>query len=182
MLKDYYNSGDDGNFQINNTAWKAQTFLTTSAYDIASVKLKLWRSPTNAPGTVTVEIWGITSTKPDNTKIYATGTTNGDTLPTTSGAAEWREITFSTPYSLSDATLYSIVVYCSGTGSASLNWRSDAVSSYTDGKGAFSSNSGSTWTLYANADAMFETYSAPVYAEFSGSSDGISDMIGRAHV
>lgn len=166
-LQDYYITGDDtaSSFSGTGPRWLAQSFTTTSAYSIASVKLKLYRDPSLAPGTITVSIRATDGAFKPTGADLASGTTDGDTLPTSFEAAEWREITFSSPYSLNSSTLYAIVVRCSGTGSYPGKWNIDTgASGYPNGSHLVSVNGGSTWTIVA-FDAMFETYGASVYSE-----------------
>ena len=175
---DYYNTGDDASAQASNTRWIAQTFTASITYSINSVKLKLWRDVTLAPGIVTASIRATTSGLPSGTDLCS-GTTDGDTLPTTAGTAEWREITFGSPANLTSGTVYSIVLRCAGSGSYPLNWRSDNSSpTYSGGSYCYSSDSGSSWTALTSADMMFETYSAVTYVDISGIIAGTSDLSG----
>jgi hypothetical protein len=161
-LQDYYNTGDTGNTGVSSSYWLCQTFTPSANYNIGSVKLFLFKSGT--PGTVTCYIQNTTSNKP-NGSILATGTTNGDTLPTGS-PYKWREITFSSPTSLSSGTKYAIVLKCSAASQACL-WRYDGTSpTYSGGSYGSSNNSGVSWTMSTIVDLLFETYDVTqIYAE-----------------
>ena len=101
-LKDYYNTGDDGTpTLIGGVYWESQTFTASSTYDIGSVKLKLYRIGT--PGTLTVSIRATDGNGQPTGADLASGTTDGNTL-TTNTSGEWREITFSSSYALTNET------------------------------------------------------------------------------
>ena len=158
-LKDYYNINDNsGNNAYGVSRFAGQTFTASSSYDITSVKLKLHRS--GLPGTLTVEIQTTSGGLPTNTAV-ASGTTDGDTLPTaTSG--EWREITFAAPYSLVSSVKYAIVLKAlSGTIVKSVYWRHHSTSpAYSGGAYVITTNGGSSWSEDTGIDRMFETYDA----------------------
>jgi hypothetical protein len=156
---EYYNTGDDNSSSFYDVAWQSQTFTTTSAHKITSVKLKLYRVGT--PGTITVSIKAVdVNFKPTGDDLCS-GTTNGDTLTTDSGG-EWIEITLGDGYILTTGTQYAIVVRAlSGDVYNKVVWRMDAESptppTYEGGGGLQSTNSGSTWGI-APIDMMFETW------------------------
>lgn len=169
-IRDYHNTGDDSNLAIDDTRWLAQSFTAASTYVIKSVKLKLWRDPSIAPGTITVSlrIAGNGDYKPYYGDIVS-GTTNGDTLPTTEGAAEWREITFTSDYLVKTGDKLAIVVGCS-VASDPLKLREG--STYAGGLMSFSDDSGSTWTADSAKDLMFEIYGDDGYILKQNNYDG----------
>lgn len=178
-LYDYYNTGDDSYTTALGIYWKSQSFTASATYSISSVKLKLFRQ--NSPGTVTVSIRGTDGAgKPTGADIDGvTGTTYGNTL-TTDTAGEWREITFSSPILLTSGEQYAIVVRAlAGDLTNRAGWRMDTtLPSYAGENGASSSNSGSTWTLYADYDMMFETWGDSTEKELVGSLAGASGLSG----
>jgi len=154
---EYYNTGDDGDFQFYGASWAAQTFVPSKKHTILSVKLKLYR--VNSPNTVTV---GIRFTDGDGKPTgddLCSGTTDGNTL-TTDSAGEWREITLDTGYNLNVNIKYGIVVRVPNATSGNyLRWREDCTGTgYINGYGLLSGNSGSTWTAYTDIDCMFEEW------------------------
>jgi hypothetical protein len=165
-LKDSYNTGDTSQAVLSVTnVWYAQLFLTTSAYTISSVKLKLFRD-VGVTGTLTASIRATSGSNPTGGDLTS-GTLDISTLGTSAPGA-WHEITL-TPYALSDATTYAIVLRDDTSGAT--YWRANFANGYASGLLRLSSNSGSSWGSYAsdNADAMFETYEADAtYAELSG--------------
>lgn len=153
-LKDYYNTDDNGEQIMYGVLWEAQTFTASANYNIGSVKLKLWRFTT--PGTITISIRATDgSGQPTGTDLVS-GTTNGNTL-TSSSPGEWREITFSVPYSLTSGDKYAIVVRAT---SSAIYWRNSMVAGYANGNREESGDSGLSWTARTIQDFMFETYAA----------------------
>jgi len=158
---DYYNTGDTGSNGFDDERWGANTFTVSEAFVIESVKLKLLRSATQAPGTITVSIRATSAGVPTGADLIS-GTTDGDSLTTDAGG-EWREITFSAQRSLSAGTQYAIVVRCSAPevgGDYPLKWRVDgAAPAYSDGNYCWSTDSGANWSLLgSDADHMFECW------------------------
>lgn len=156
-LQDYYNTGHTTHVTIQTVIWSSQEFLAGSSYVLTSVKLLLFKLGT--PGTITVSIRDTdVNGRPTGGDIDgATGTTDGDTLPTGS-PYEWREITLSSGISITSGTKYAIVVRAA---SGNIYWRQDGSSPYyADGRSGQSTNSGSTWNDFIQS-YMFETHSSP---------------------
>ena len=154
-----YTTNDDDEKAIKGVGWGAQTFTTSSAHTITSVKLLLRR--VGSPGTVTVSIRGVSIAEKPTLPDLVSGSTDGNTL-TTDGAGEWREITFGAGVALDTSTKYAIVVRAiSGDGSNNLRWRDDNSSpTYTDGWWLTNNNSGAdlNWTNVLGTDMMFEMW------------------------
>ena len=167
-LEDYYNTGDNSVVWQYGAYWDSQTFQTGSAYAISRVKIKCFR--TGSPGTVTVGLRATTAGKPSGVDLTS-GTFDGNSI-TSSSPGEWVAVDF-TPYELSITTTYAIVVRApSGSASHRLNWRRDSGAGYAGGSRVYSLNSGSSWSIDAANDFMFETY--------SGSAADYKDMSGTA--
>ncbi|KKN74740.1 hypothetical protein LCGC14_0387820 [marine sediment metagenome] len=160
-LYENYNSGDDEAHASQGNFWHAQTFTTSAGHTTSSVKLKVYR--TGSPGTITVSIRAVDEDGKPTGSDLATGTTDGDTL-TTSSIAEWREITFVAAYSLVIDTQYAIATRAlSGSSGNTVNWRDVASGSYTGGRFRNSSNGGTTWgDAFAATDFMFEVWGDPI--------------------
>lgn len=156
VLRDYYNTGEDNQTQFGDPAGvlnirKAQTFQASASYTMASVKLKLYRS--GNPGTITIELQGVSGSNPD-ANVLAIGTTNGNTL-TTNTAGEWREITFAVPYVVTSGIDYAVVMSAQAYNAY---WKVDRGGTYPNGS-VRGSSSGETWgPVVPLSDAMFETY------------------------
>jgi len=163
---EHYNTGDDNYCTIYGSRWCAQTFTPSVAHTITSVKLMLYRGGTvGTPGIVTVSIRATSGGDPTGSDLCS-GTTNGDTL-TNISPGEWREITFTSSYSLSAGTQYAIVVRAtSGDPTNSfIRWRQDGSSAtYAGGTLAFSNDDGTNWdsSSYPNNDLMFEEWGDPL--------------------
>lgn len=168
-LEEFYNTGDDSWISPTSIAWYAMTWTTTSAYNITSVKLKLFRGGT-PPANVIVSIRATDGTEPTGGDLTS-GSIAGAGLLTTPG--QFEEITL-TPYALSDATKYAIIVR---SDTVSVSWRIDNSSpSYGGGNGLSSADSGGGWTT-RTYDMMFEIYSGSTPIELSGTiaaSSGVS--------
>ena len=135
----------------------AQSFTTTDAYSISSVKILVYRF--SLPETITVSIRAVSGDDPTGSDL-AVGTFDGDAVTEDSGG-EWKEITFDTPYELSASTKYTIHIRNEGTAHGvgpSLNWLGvSGSSSYPDGAGRYSFNGGAGWSS-ASKDFNFETW------------------------
>lgn len=171
-IKDYYIVSDDAGWSAHTIYWKGMTFTAGSDYDLASVKLKLYKI--GSPGTITVSINATDgSGLPTGGDIDgATGTTDGDTLPASPG--EWREITLSSAVSITNGVKYAIVLKSlDGDGANLLYWRYDNGNGYGGGSAVYSHNSGVDWGAQATWDFMFETHESDVsYSELSGACAG----------
>lgn len=158
VLMDYYNTGDNSGPNCFGTTWQAQTFTPQVEYTIYTVKLLIYKNDGGSPKTVTVSIRNTDENGKPTGGDLTSGTTDGDTLPIGS-PYEWREITFSTPISLTESIKYAIVARAiSGDVSNLIKWRNDSSGDYSLGERCQSTNSGSTWSLMGDDDFMFETY------------------------
>ena len=159
VLQESYITGDDslGGFQA--TTWHPQTFTTTSAYTISSVKLLVARLGT--PGNLTVSIRATAAGKPTGGDL-ATVTVDPSSF-TTDSAGLWVEFTFTVPYALLNATVYAIIARtATGDNDNRVYWRADISSpSYSGGQSGVSIDSGSSWVMLSSVDKMFETWGSP---------------------
>ncbi len=157
ILVDSYDGGDNADESAaNNGVWLAQTITTTEAYSVISVTLNIRR--VLSPGDVTAAIWGLTAGDPDNAKILASGTIDGNALDTSMAQVS---IEFDSPAALEDATQYAIVLKGSAAAGNNCNWSGDNTSpSYGGGNNKNSGNGGDTWTNVPGADSPFQTYKA----------------------
>jgi len=105
---------NDGNWMsAYDTRWIAYFFQAESTHNVTKIYLYMTRK--GYPGTVTVSLYpneGTGNFKPViGGGALTSGTTDGNTLPTSGG--EWREFSV-TSYSLTSGTWYSIVIKASG--------------------------------------------------------------------
>ena len=156
-LKDSFELFDGTGGTAFGTTWIAQTFTTTSAYLATDVALRCWRN--GAPGNITVSIRATDGAgKPTGGDLCTATRAESEitVLPTLS----WIKFTFSSPYSLDDATKYAIVYRATG-GDAGNYFQAFGYDSsgYADGGYISSANSGSSWgSVSANRDMMFRVY------------------------
>jgi hypothetical protein len=151
---EYYNTSDNNQYGIGGTVWGAQTFtpgtINANVFDnITGVKLKLYRS--GDIGTVTVSIRATASSKPTGGDLIS-ATFDGNTL-SQNNSGEWKQINFSSSYSLICGTQYAIVIRSTNI---TFQIRMHTTGTYTGGTFLHSSNSGGSWTIDTNYDGMFE--------------------------
>lgn len=106
ILYESYNPTTDAVSTIYPPYKGGQTFTTTSEHNIASVKLKLYKS--GNPGTITIDIYGTNAGLPTGSSL-ASGTLETTGITTDSGGALY-EIILTTNPTLSNATKYAIVL------------------------------------------------------------------------
>ena len=158
LLQEHYESGFSGYSTVSATHWESQTFTTESAYTINKVDLRLGKLAAHTPGTVTVSIRATDGEGKPTGGDLTSGQTNGNTL----AVEEWREISL-TPYALSNATKYAIVVRCEAL---EVRWHGQTVAgTYPDGNRCYSDNAGSTWTSDTVRDLDFKCYAYEWEAE-----------------
>ena len=154
-----YLAGEDHTANIFGVNWEGQTFTPPIGHIIKSVKLKLFRA--GSPGIFTVSIRATDSGLPTGADL-ASGTTDGNTLPTTAGTAELRKITLGAGTALVSGTQYGICArVASGDAGNRVDIRSDdSTATYAGGTRVASSDSGSSWFtgIPANNDQIFEEW------------------------
>ena len=156
-LKENYMVNDDTQMYIHSTQWAAQTFNTSTGYDLKIVGVKLYQAtdyminvslyPTNASG------------HPDCSGTpLVSAEVNGSTLGGTPGA--FVNFTFGSAYTLVADTNYAIVVYVECVGMTGTDWRLDGSSAaYANGIRYVSIDTGASWSGDVDDDMMFSTYS-----------------------
>jgi len=140
ILKDSYTeSGNDGRFLRNTTTYNGlgQSFTTTSAYDLGTIELLLYRTATAPTGNVWVELWSVSGDLP-NVKL-ATSVKIPCTNLTTDTNGAYVEFGFNTAYSLSNSTKYVIVLEADYTAPATnrIYWKMHYVGTYSGGTEIF---------------------------------------------
>ena len=136
--------------------WFSQTFTTSEAYYITSVRLQIYR--VGDPGTLTVSIRDTSAGVPTGGD-RTSGTINANTI-TTSATGGWYEIEFSSQYPLQSDTQYAIVVRAvAGDSDNRVCWRFVSTGgTYANGTYVWSVNSGIGWTTNSAHDFMFSTW------------------------
>lgn len=169
ILKDSYKPSATLTYYSGNgtTRHITQTFLTTSSYKLTNVAFKLYKiSTTSLSGTITLSLYAVDgNNKPTGSalasstkdmKFLVSGSKPGGSIHTNSYV-----FTFDSPYLLSNATEYALVL--SGTANMTyIGVEFAKTSAYSSGTFFVSNDSGSTWTaqsyLGVEWDCWFETY------------------------
>jgi hypothetical protein len=138
----YKTGADDDSPDIYSTNWCYQTFTTTTAFDLSTIRLLLYSN--GSPGTVTTYLESVAGGEPSNT-ILATGSVVGTSIPAAI-TGTWTTFTMTT-YAFTALTQYAIVVKCSGSAASHVVWRVDtSAPSYAGGEFGYSTDSGTNWT------------------------------------
>jgi len=169
-----YTTGDNAQAGWYGAFWGAQSFTPVLNHKITSLKIKVFR--TGSPGTVTVSIKGTDGDGKPTGADLASGTFDGNAV-TTDTAGEWKEIVFSSPYTLRPGTKFAQVLRApDGDASNKLNWRLDtATAAYPGGEYLLSANSGSTWTAIPTYDLLFVEFGIPVSP--AGLNPGLQELL-----
>ena len=148
---EYDETNRDGQSYFSNTTWHSQSFTPVTDIEINKIGVYLkYVSGTQTDVTVSIRADDGTG-KPTGVDL-----TNGSITAFTDTSYSWKETTL-TPYSLSSGTKYHLQIKSVGT--QSYMWGTDVSSStYTGGTWVYSSDSGSTWTIYTTTDAIFRIY------------------------
>lgn len=172
-LQEYYNTGADDIVYLYETLQEAQSFTPSVSFTIYYIKFLMYR--TGSPGTITVELKVTDGDGKPTGSILASGTTNGNTLTTDSGG-EWREITFSVPYTLSFGIKYIIIAHArDGVYANRAHILVDASSPTYSGGNRVYFVSGPAWYVDVNKDLMFETYDGFNPPSWNNAGVGIGD-------
>jgi len=112
---DSYKTGFDSYGTMNASVWRAQSFTTTAAYTITSVKLMLNKNVGAHPGTLHVGIYAVDgSFKPTGTALCS-GTLNANNV-TEDVAGAWYSISLGAGSALTITTKYAIVCWADADG------------------------------------------------------------------
>lgn len=158
---EYYDNTHNQLEGIYDEYWMAQTFTPEVSHSLTKVKLLLQRL--GSPGTVTIYIKETVDGHPTG-GLLATGTTDGDTLP--SGSSEWREIILDSPCNVNADTKYGIVVKVLGGSSGNqIYWVSQDGNfgdppTYTGGWAESTSLGDPAWYALTWMDCLFEEWGA----------------------
>ncbi|RKY08366.1 MAG: hypothetical protein DRP65_09200 [Planctomycetota bacterium] len=141
-----------------------QTFTPSVSYDAVSVSLKMYKPGTGTIGDITLSLRMVDGDSKPTGGDLISGTTPGDTL-TTDNSGEWRQITFSAAYELTAGVEYAIVARADECDeSKNVVCRATSENAYTNGKGGYSTDGGSSWTVYSQTDLLFRVYGDAIIA------------------
>jgi hypothetical protein len=137
----YLTGNDNTSVRIASDNYAYQTFLTTEAFTLTHVKVRLYR--VGAPGTVTCYIETTSGGTPTGT-IATTGTYAGTSI-TALASGEWVDFDVADA-DVAASTMYAIVIRASGNSANHIYWQIDSSSpTYTGGTYGFSVDAGVTW-------------------------------------
>ena len=155
---EYNDVGAEIYYNIYLATWRAQTFTPSISHTLTAIKLAADRSDAADPlGIINISIRAVDGDgKPTGVNL-STGTYDGTTLVLNSPFPfPWITINM-TPVILVAGKTYAIVIDAS-TGD-SMEVQGDQTQLYTGGTVWWSTDSGSTWTEYAdNGDMLFEDW------------------------
>ncbi|MHC4464521.1 MAG: hypothetical protein ACYS30_24290, partial [Planctomycetota bacterium] len=156
---------------IDDENWGGQTFIPSEDYTLYSLAIPLFRGAGDTPGAMTVDIYAVDGNNKPTGSALATGTILAatiDALPTSVASATWTEVSLTTPYDVTASTTYAIVAHCDDAGAGeTAHWVSN-TSARTDIYGSYSSDTGSSWTIFAtNGNMYYRCYGANFQAPLS---------------
>ena len=157
--RDYTTIGDDSAFNVDVTRWMTQTFTTSIAYDIRSVKLLVSKSTPDPVGSVVIAIRAVDgSRKPTGSDLCSVEISDFSEFDL---GRKWIEFVFDSPASLSSGIEYAIIIKGEGyLSSGYVVWYYDSSTNlYLNGHFIYSTTEGVIWTSPGLHDALFETYS-----------------------
>lgn len=158
-LYEYYNISDPALAACHDAFWQVETFTPREAHTVKTLKLRMYRL--GSPGTITASIKATDVDGKATGDDLASGTTDGDTLPTEYGGEE-REVSLGDGVALSASTKYAIVVRApAGDSNNYVRWRHSPTKVYPRGSHWFSSDAGVTYEEDSTRDMMFEEYGDP---------------------
>ncbi|MGL4296266.1 MAG: hypothetical protein ACRCTG_11160 [Aestuariivirga sp.] len=162
VLDEEYTTGEDATQGLrsavdNSTIRIAQGFQVSTAGPLEFIDVKLIKT-----GTPTGNFWFTIEANsggvPSNTPLATSDYYDASRITT---SATWVRLPFRTPYSVSAATQYHLVMYGDYTVSATnyLGWRMDgSAAGYANGSKALYDSDGPTWTADTDDDLLFKVY------------------------
>ena len=147
------------------SSWECQTFTPFDSYTATSIKLKCYRNDASATGTVTIGIRAVDGDKKPTGANLDSGTIDVSGLGTSSPGA-WATVTLTSGLALTAGTRYALVIYSSDISASDfVYFRTSSTTNYAFGTRGYSSNAGSSWSLYAGntSDVVFKIYDDSTY-------------------
>jgi hypothetical protein len=170
-LKDYYNTGNDGEAYAMGNIYLAQSFTATDTYTPTQVRVMLFAaSQDNDSYLDFCDTDG--SGHPNN--VLDTQTISAASV---SSSPSWIAVVFSSVGQISNGTKYALVLR-KPTYSVAVKWSCDASSpSYAGGNREWTNNAGSSWNADTTRDLMFEVYAdSAEYEDVTGTVTGTSSI------
>lgn len=127
-------------------------------------RVDLLLKKTGTPGDLTVELYADSGAKPTGSAL-ATQVISAADISTT---ANWIQVKFDTPYSVTSGTTYHIVIKGASVDSTNMYmWFVADGNPYADGVAGYSSDAGSNWSNQTDYDFNFRTYEGAVDMEIN---------------
>ncbi len=137
--------------------WVSQSFSNAISHTITYVELLMHRSGSGGNATVSIRATD-GADLPTGADLCVSAAVDCSAI-TTNTNGEWVTFTFTSSYDLVGNTTYAIVARADSVIANAVRWENDTTSpTYANGRTAISSDSGSSWTLPAERDAIFRCY------------------------
>ena len=149
-------SGSPTPLYANNTNWYAQTFTPQVTHGIKTVRIHAAYAHLTTPGICTVSIKAVDVDGKPTGDDLCSGTRNANLFNHSWSGTQWEEFDLGDGYPLLAGTTYAIVIRSQAPHVYCLYGYQN--STYTRGKYASSTDSGSNWTLNNTYDIWFEEY------------------------
>lgn len=156
-LWESYSTGADGDYEVQNNEWYAQTFtITPESHTINEIRVFGYRE--GEPGTITISLRETDGTGVPFGSDLTSGTFDGDAV-TNSTAGAWCAVAI-TETNLDYDSVYAVVMRAEvGDTDNSFHIKIDeSTPSYSDGSAIESSDSGVTWSADTSSDTYFQVY------------------------
>lgn len=152
-IKEYYDPTVDSKLRCDKERYPAQTFLTTSAYRLDLLHLKLSKAQSSSSGVLSVELFATAGGEPTGDALADAS----KSISSLSTSATWE--TFSMQkIALTDATTYAIVIKSNNQDPTNRPyWHGLETGAYADGTAYTTSDAGATWTD-TSRDQAFKIY------------------------
>ena len=152
-IKEYYDPTVDSKLRCDKERYPAQTFLTTSAYRLDLLHLKLSKAQSSSAGVLSVELFATTGGEPTGDALADAS----KSISSLSTSATWE--TFSMQkIALANATTYAIVIKSNNQDPIHRPyWHGLETGAYADGTAFMTTDTGGTWTD-SSRDQAFKLY------------------------
>jgi len=145
----------------NPQTWLAQTFTAINNYTLTSIDLRVFRSPTQFPGRITISVRNVDIDGHPTGNDLCKGYIEENELVATlnSSNSEWETAILDTPIFLTSGIKYAIIIRGTESGGYdSLTWCADS-NNYSEGNAEISTDCGKTWIIHpSDIDFNFKTY------------------------
>ncbi len=166
LYENYTESSSGGGANAATTTRVGQSFTPQLSYTITSVKLNMYKI--GSPGTLTVYIKATDGAGKPTSSVLASGTYNANTI-TDGHPPEWIEISLGAGVLLTSGIKYALYYKLSNpdVNNSTRHTADETSPTYTGGSFISSTDGGSSWTVSASVDLLFETWGNASSAYFT---------------